>query len=338
MTVRRIGVFAAFSCLIIGHLAFAPTAASQELLPNLRALPASNLSVAPNADTGNPELRLAATSWNSGVGPLVLVAGETDPGTNKQNVYQRVFTNGGSYNDYLAGNFIWHPEHNHFHFEQYAVYTLTPISSPGQSKRNAYKTSFCVMDTDKVNGRLPGSPAKPVYRTCFDTKQGMSIGWGDTYGAHLAGQAIDLTGLADGLYELTVQFDPDNRIRETNDNDNTACSLLDIAIAAGTVQTLGACGTTSGSGVTISSISPNSALAGSFVDAQISGTNFTPGIAVGFEGGSGPAPTVSNITVLNTNTISVTITVKSGGKPGNDPVWDLRVGSAIKPNAFTVLR
>ncbi len=337
MTARRLCVFVAFACLTVGHLSLAPKAASQELRPNLRAFPASDISIVPNADTGNPEIRFSARSWNSGVGPLELIAGAT--GSAGQDVYQRVYNVGGSFTDYLAGTFVWHPAHNHFHFQEYALYTLTPINAPGKSKREAYKTSFCVMDTDKIDGRLPGSPKRQVYWTCFDLKQGMSVGWGDTYGAHLAGQSIDLTGYDDGLYELTIKFDPSNRLLETNDDDNSACVLLQIGIAARSVQSRGACGSTSGSGVTITSLTPAGGLVGSYVEAEIMGTNFVPGMAVGFEGGSGPTPIASNVTVHDTTKITFTIYVKPTGNAKNsDLVWDLRVGSTVLPNAFTVER
>ena len=336
MTVRRLCVFVVFSCLTVGHLVLASKAASQELRPNLRAFPATDISVGQNVSTGNLEIRFSATSWNSGAGPMEIIAGETGPAG--QNVYQRVYDASGGSTDHLAGTFVWHPEHSHFHFQEYARYTLTPINAPGLSKRDAYKTSFCVMDTGKVDGRLPGAPKRAVYSSCFDQRQGMSVGWGDTYGAHLAGQSIDLTGYVDGLYELTIEFDPANKILETNDDDNNACVLLEIGIAARTVQTRGACGSTSGSGVTISSITPTGGLAGSIIEAEIRGTNFVPGIAVGFEGGSGPAPTASNVTVHDTTRITLTISIKTGGGKAGDPVWDVRVGSAVLPNAFAVER
>jgi hypothetical protein len=320
--------------LALGFSAIAAPAAAQELLPNLRALPAFNLSVETNADTGNPELRLSVTSWNSGAGPLELIAGNA--GQAGQDVYQRIYTKTGS-TDYLSGTFVWHPDHSHFHFQEYAVYTLNPLNAPGASKRQAYKTSFCVMDTTKVDARLPGAPRRAVFETCNAFVQGMSVGWGDTYGAHLPGQAIDLTGNPDGLYELTVDIDPANRIREANDNDNTACVLVKIGVAAKTVQTVGACGTAPGGAVTITSVTPHSATAGSVLDVMIKGTNFAPGLAVGFENGSGPNPVASNVTVLDSTTITLTVTVKQGGGSG-DRIWDVRVGSAVLPNAFEVLK
>ena len=44
------------------------------------------------------------------------------------------------------------------------------------------------MDTTKIDARLPGAPRKSVYSTCYANVQGMSVGWGDTYGSYLAGQ------------------------------------------------------------------------------------------------------------------------------------------------------
>ena len=325
-------------CLVIASLATGSVVAGQELKPNLRALPPSDLQVLSNAATGNPELRLSATSWNSGSGPLELVAGPGDRANGNQDVYQRIYDTSGGFRDNLAGTFIWHEAHNHFHFERYAVYMLKPVNAPGASQRQSYKTSFCVMDTTKVDARLPGAPKKPVYATCNALKQGMSVGWGDTYRWSLAGQAIDLTGNPDGQYELTVSFDPENRIIETSDDDNTACVLLQISVVNRTVQTLGACGTSGGSAVTVSSITPNSVSIGAVVDVTIKGTNFTPGIAVGFENGVGPTPVASNVTVLDSSTIVATVSVKGNGGRRDDPVWDVRVGSAVLPNAFEVVR
>ena len=322
-------------CLAVTFLV-GRTAAGQELRPNIRALPPSDLQIFTNTVTGNPELRLSATSWNSGSGPVELFAGPTGPAG--QDVYQRIYLQGGGFAENLAGTFVWHAAHNHFHFERYAVYTLRPVNAPGGSQRQSYKTSFCVMDTTKVDPQLRGAPKKPVYPVCNQFVQGMSVGWGDTYGWYLEGQAIDLTGNPDGRYELSVTFDPENRILETNDGDNTACVLLQLGIPSRTVETLGACGTSGSSDVTVTSITPTSTTMGGVIDVTIKGTNFAPGIAVGFENGIGPTPVASNVTVLNATTIVATVTVKGNGGRRDDPIWDVRVGSAVLPNAFEVVR
>lgn len=300
-------------------------------LPNLVALPASEISVFKYpAPSEKVELRFASTSWNTGAGPFELRAGASQT-AGTFDAKQIIYDVNGGFREVVVGTFDLNDGHQHIHFDGYANYILRRPSTNQQ--RNSQKTSFCIMDTSKVDGRLPGAPKKPVYTVCGFEMQGMSIGWGDRYGPALPGQAIDLTNLPDGLYELTLIFNPQNRIVESNIADNAACVLLDISVSALTVQSRGACGTPSG-GVTITGISPSSGFAGTIIDMTISGSNFFPGIAVGFENGSGPAPVAGNVTVLDASTIKATVTIKSASR-GN---WDLRVGPALLSPGLSVQR
>jgi hypothetical protein len=316
----------------------APALAQQatEQLPNLKALPASDIYVARDF-AGNPELRFAGSSWNAGTGPLELIAGEVV--RDRQNVYQRIYSSDGSYRDRLAGSFVWHQGHNHFHFEDYALYTLQPTWT--NSSRTATKTSFCVMDTDLIDGSLPGAPASPYYASCGNSYQGMSVGWGDTYGSRLAGQSISLTKLKDGDYRLFVQADPKNRLVESDETDNVACVLLRISVVAETVQVLNPSSCDSPSPppvtVTVNGISPTQAAAGTSFQATILGSGFYDGVAVSFENGTSYKPVASNVVVVSPTEISATITIKKKGPSGSDAVWDLRVGNGVLANAFTVL-
>src|SRR5262245_55948923 len=125
--------------------------------PNLKPLPASSISLVPDATTGTYALRFSTMSWNSGTGPLQLEAGPVDTGSGKQQVYQRIFNDDGSSTLHFCGWFEWHPTHNHFHFDNYAFYSLQPVDAPGGSLRTGQKTTFCVMDTSRINGALPGA-------------------------------------------------------------------------------------------------------------------------------------------------------------------------------------
>jgi hypothetical protein len=320
--------------LLAGLLALAPVASAQvvELRPNLQPFPAYAVALVPNFSTGGTTLIFSTTSWNSGLGPLELRAGETS--SQGQNVYQRVYRSDGSYYDHLAGTFDWHPEHGHFHLQDYALYTLQPTTASGGSDRISSKTTFCVMDTDKVNGALAGAPAEPVYVTCDPDVQGMSVGWGDTYGRNLAGQGVDVTGLPDGDYRLVIDIDPKSRIIETNDGDNRSCTLLRLSVTRQTLTVLDANGCNS---VVVSSIDARTASPGSVVPVTVKGSGFTAGMAVSFENGSGPRPVVSNTTFVDGTTYTATVTIKSGGG-GRDRIWDLRVGSGVLADAFTVAR
>jgi hypothetical protein len=304
--------------------------AATEYRPNLVATPASSLSVVQASGVIN--LRFSTLSWNSGTGPLELRAGAIDLDQLTQKVYQRVNRSDGTYYDNFAGDFVWHPEHAHFHFEDYALYRLVPVNAPGASERQSAKTTFCVMDTTKI-ANFPG-PASAVYATCGADIQGMSIGWGDTYGWQLFGQSFDVTNSPDGDYDLIIVIDPKLRILESNESDNSACVRIRLSVSARSVTNLGAC--TSQGGVTITSVTPNFAYQGTVTtNVSIGGSGFAAGMAVGFENGSGPAPIVSNVDYVGANNIRLTVTVKSSG-PRRERLWDLRVGPAVLPKAFTV--
>ncbi len=93
-------------------------------------------------------------------------------------------------------------------------------------------------------------------------------------------------------------------------------------------------------GVDVTGIDPDTMQAGTEIGVTITGSGFVAGTDVTFENGRGPAPTVSNINVVDANTITATVTAKSGGPPRNR-VWDVRVtnpdgATDVLVNGFTV--
>ncbi len=213
----------AVGLLFIGG--FAPLAwAVTENKPDITPFPATDIRTV--TESGKLYLRFSTLSWNKGLGPLELIAGPIDKRNKKQVIFQRIYSSDSSYRDVRAGSFVWHVGHNHFHFDDYALYTLQLASAPGASDRTSAKTTFCVMDTTRVDIQLPGAPQSAIYKTCGKTKQGMSVGWGDKYGYQLAGQAIDITGLPNGDYNLKIEIDPRNHLVELNESDNISNVLL----------------------------------------------------------------------------------------------------------------
>ena len=309
-----------------------------ELRPNLQAFPAFDLAVVP--DGGGYKLIFATLTWNNADGPVELVARETggSPGSEVQNVYQRVYNGDGSYIERLAGAFEYHPLHAHFHFENYALYTLQLASAPGQSQRTGSKTTFCVIDTNRIDHKLPGAPKKSVYRWCNDDVQGMSVGWGDEYGSHLAGQEIDVTGLAADDYTLTIEVDPKYRLLETNEGDNTSCVLLRLDVASQSVDVLNdsGCSAPGGGEVIVSTVEPAEVARGSVTHVTITGSGFEAGMALSFENGSGPRPTTGDVVIdPSTDTVTAYVTAKDGGPPG-PRTWDVRFGSGVLPGGLTI--
>jgi hypothetical protein len=316
------------SATFAAALMFSSVASAQvELRPNLKPFPAYSV----HFDSSGTLLLFSTTSWNSGLGPLELLAGETN--SQGQNVYQRIYLEGGGYHDYLAGTFTYHPEHQHFHFDDYALYTLQSAGAAGGSDRIGSKTTFCVMDTDQIDSSLPGAPSQPVYSSCGAFVQGMSVGWGDTYGYWLPGQSIDVTGLPDGDYKLFIEIDPKNKILETNEGDNVSCTLLRISVTRQSVTVLDPDGCNAPA-VAVSGISPSTASRGSTVRVTITGSGFAPGMPVSFENGWGPRPTISSIDYSGVpSTISATVAVKRSAKPS---AWDVRVGTGVLAGGFKV--
>ena len=220
---------------IVGVLHARATFATR--LPNLRVLPASDLVLETRAD-GGTYLRFAMTSWNAGEGLLELRGGETDPVAERQRVYQRIYETNGRFIDVFAGSFVWHEEHNHVHFDDYANYILQAVDATGNSDRLSQKTTFCIIDNTKVNLKLKGAPKKAKYTTCAFQVQGLSVGWGDTYRNTRPGQEFDVTGLPSGDYDLIIEVDPKERITELDDSDNTSVLRVRLNFEAGTVVIL----------------------------------------------------------------------------------------------------
>ena len=233
-----IAIIAGAACLLALSAAGESTraAAVGELRPDLVALPPTEVRLA--SENGRTYLRFTTTSWNAGAGPLELfVRPDETPSNGLQRVYQRTYISGGGSSESMAGDFTWHPTHDHFHFEGYAVYEL---SAPGLTPRIGQKTSFCILDTTKVNVRLSGAPKRAVYASCGNSFQGMSVGWGDAYRYYLDGQQIEVTDLPAGRYQLSIKIDPNHHLIESGDAANNNISVdIDIDVSAGTASVVG---------------------------------------------------------------------------------------------------
>lgn len=151
-----------------------------------------------------------------------------------RDLYQNVFDapTGGTLVEHqrIASDLIYHPTHNHFHVSDFADYSLYKKSASGvyriTTKRGS-KTSFCILDSVKVLNTARNTPS---YTDCNEKKQGLSAGWGDIYMSGLPDQWVDLgtRKLADGEYALHSTADPHNRIKETDDRNNTSVTLFVI--------------------------------------------------------------------------------------------------------------
>jgi hypothetical protein len=92
----------------------------------------------------------------------------------------------------------------------------------------------------------------------------------------------------------------------------------------------------------VSAVDPAAAWANTSVSVKVTGADFAAGARLELRNGDGAAPTLTNVAVVDAVTITATVTVPKGGKPGSYP-WDVVVTnpdgtSDVLDNGFTVLR
>ena len=195
-------------------------------------------------------LYLSFETENAGTGPLEMqpVADDCDGDgstgddrTALQNVYGDTDASGAYTPDdtvirtLVAGCFVFHPAHGHWHFQNYARYQL--LSLDGDKLRVHAKVGFCMLDTSSVDPTLPGHPSTAQYRGCPDLAlQGISVGWSDIYSVNTPGQFINVDGLPNGTYCLVGNADPGDKLRESDEGDNQVRTRVSFGDHRATVR------------------------------------------------------------------------------------------------------
>ena len=195
------------------------------LLPDLKPWASEELGFVYDWTIQGNDLRLTTAMANIGTGVLELRGGEAHGDT--QDVYQRVYNSDGSFTDVLAGEFVYHPEHEHIHFDDFADFRLRevlPDGRVGDVVAATEKVSFCLLDVEQYDA---SGPASPHYLSCEDV-QGISVGWADVYDRGLPGQSIEITNILDGEYWLEVVVDPHNRLIESDETNNVERILITL--------------------------------------------------------------------------------------------------------------
>jgi hypothetical protein len=277
---RRISLAAivAVGALILGTglVLYADSAASRApgdaLKPDLVVQRPQELYVIKRGQT--IRLRVSNTVANKGAGPLEIEGGDSGDGcdfpgkTAGRHTLQNIYKDSGNpdspgyfkrgqdpaLEQIEAGCSRYHPSHDHWHFDNFARYTLLREKS-GAVAGGSRKVSFCVIDTGHPYGELPGSPGEsyypqdpenPEFPTCSGTSvDGLSIGWEDTYGASLPGQGIRIGKLRRGRYCLRLEADPsdsglpDGVLDEANELNNVRTIRLALRPRKEFVERLG---------------------------------------------------------------------------------------------------
>lgn len=170
-------------------------------------------------------LRFSSAAVNVGDGPLDIVAGQRRG--DGLETFQRIWTGSFRYHDEPAGTFVFHRDHDHIHLDAFERYRL--LDGDGRVVASSEKVSFCLVDSWRV-GSDNGPNLFGVWtdEECGTAQQAINVGWADYYGAELADQWIDVTGVIPGRYRVEITVDPDDVIVELDESNNVATFDVEI--------------------------------------------------------------------------------------------------------------
>jgi Lysyl oxidase len=223
--------------------AASPAGGSDSLLPDLSPQSPRNLTVRIESRDGRRRFWLGFRSAadNLGVGPLTVDA-RRDPRRPSVLTTTQVVTrsDGSGERRPLRARlrYVRSVDHSHWHYLGFMRYELRRPGG-GRLVGRDRKTGFCLGD------RYPTPPARPVLGRrgppAFESwcgrgrpglsrlRQGISVGWGDDYDAHLEGQEIEITDLPAGRYVLLHTVNPDHSLAELSHRNNTSRAAIRIA-------------------------------------------------------------------------------------------------------------
>jgi lysyl oxidase len=182
-----------------------------------------------------------------------------DTSSPDHNIFQRIYRSEGGFEERIAGQWEFHPAHQHYHYTGFGLSKLwasnadgdrlgaTPLRErrfhlngkahrpePAPSAdpiRTGRKVSFCLADTELDGWLKKGTGPRtylapdclfPAYSDAVNDYliQGITPGWADVYDWYLPDQFIEVSGVPDGYYILETIADPDNTLLEADETNN----------------------------------------------------------------------------------------------------------------------
>ncbi|MGH8869656.1 MAG: lysyl oxidase family protein [Actinomycetes bacterium] len=211
------------------------------LLPDLGVRTLRGFTIT-NAD-GVKQLRFPGVTANVGAGPFEIRGTRSSTSDTTWDMVQTIYNSNGTKQShatpgptlYFAGD-----GHAHWHVRDLDSYEL--LNASGTEVAVGEKHGFCFQDNTKYKdwpGQHAGSPASPVYESgvvcgahkpdALTVKQGISVGWADTYASTLRDQYIDISGLPDGDYRVQITADWADWFDEKNEANNTSWATIRIS-------------------------------------------------------------------------------------------------------------
>ena len=199
-------------------------------LPDLVALPAWQITVRHQKHGNIDLLAFSASVWIGGNSQLD-VEGFRSHASPIMKAYQYFWQNGHVIGRARAGTMGFDSKkgHNHWHFEQFARYTL--LNSHKSLVVASHKVGFCIAPVDPINLLIPHAVWNPGFTGFFGqcgspsamwVTEKLPIGWDDTYQQAIAGQAFDITHVPNGTYYIEVTANPEKILYETTTSNDVS--------------------------------------------------------------------------------------------------------------------
>lgn len=216
----------------------------RRVMPDIAPLAPYDLRL--GTESGRTVIRFTGSFWNGGMQPFDL---RTDPGQasgvqeTTEDVYQQVAAEDGTVRRKFVGTFVFHPAHDHHHYDDFAEYIIQPVrldsGEPLFAARSyRHKTTFCFRDDERFAGELQAVEV-PVFTACDGTRQGLSPGWVDVYPYTLPDQYVDVHDLPPGIYALSFHVDPNRRFIEASTDNNIGTTFISLNVQTRTLRVLG---------------------------------------------------------------------------------------------------
>jgi hypothetical protein len=217
-----------------------PGGSARERLPDLDQEAPSELEITVAGTAEHPVYRLGFRSAvrNVGRGPLMITGRRSQASAARMTADQVIERRGAPrtvLHDVGRLRYVVSPDHRHWHLLHFDRYELRRAAGHATLVADL-KTGFCLGDRYAVAKKLDAAAPAPRYTSrcglgdprLAGIAEGISVGYGDDYGATLEGQYLRLTGLSSGHYVLVHRVNGNRRLRERRYDNNAASLLFDL--------------------------------------------------------------------------------------------------------------
>jgi hypothetical protein len=225
--------------LVLLQLTLAQPAAAAHsetaILPDLAMLAPKDFSIQ-KRPKGGRWLRFDSVVVNLGPGPFDVYGYQhVDEPTGRLRTIQRIKggTGDSDWSDHASSAVMTFAGdgHDHWHVLNLPDWTLTNANA--SVLRRGAKTGFCFWDNYRYGSSAPVWYHPSTTSACEQlpdgtVPMGLSVGWGDEYPSSIAFQYIDISGLPNGEYTITLMADAEHAFVEADETNNASWARIRI--------------------------------------------------------------------------------------------------------------